>query len=184
MIDDQGWSCVCKVINCYILLPPSETERDNQTTPKSIWSMILAERSSLRMGAKCRNRSLRNDQNTAECPILGVSSHHKIISFAVERLRALQSNLHPTQGRPERFPQLLFLTLDVILYSSPWACFGKLGMLLRHCWHGIAALKFTLRYWEGVNCNSLGSSWHSVCHQSACKTVRLTLKPTLWLVKN
>lgn len=53
-----------------------------------------------------------------------------------------------------------------------------------HCWHGATALQFTLCYWEGVNCDSLGSSWHRVWHQSACETGRLTLKPALLLVKN
>lgn len=56
VIDDQGWCCVCRVINCYILLSPSETGRKDPTTPKSIWMMILAGRWSLCVGAKSRNR--------------------------------------------------------------------------------------------------------------------------------
>jgi len=60
-------------------------------------------------------------------------------------------------------------------------CFGKVGKLQYRC--RTTALKFTLCYREGVNCNSPDSSWHIVWHQSARKSGGLTLKSTLRLVK-
>lgn len=52
VIDEQGCCCVCRVINCYILLSPSETGRKDPTTPKNIWRMALAGRWSLCVRAK------------------------------------------------------------------------------------------------------------------------------------
>lgn len=153
--------------------------------------MILAGKWSLWAEARCKKSCLRYHQSTARWPYPWCTWSSQNNQFRCretwiqlqKRVRALWSNFHPIQSIPEMFPHLfLFLRLHNALYSLHCTCFGNLGKLLQPCWASTTALKIKLRY-RGVNSNSPDSSWHEVWHQSACKSSRLTLKSTLWLVK-